>query len=94
MKLVVCIWEDAGDLDDGPWVFRAAVTKSTPFIFHQVGYLHELTADAVVLTACMGEHQMGVRSRIPMGMVKSLIELTEGEPVKIPKKARTKRAAT
>ncbi len=90
MKAVLCVWEDAGDLDDGPWVFRKEVKPSEPFIFHQVGYLHELTPEAVVLTSCVGAEQMGVRSRIPIGMVRSLVELKEGVPVKIPKKRRAK----
>ena len=93
MKLVRCVWEDAGELDEGPWAYRATAVASTPFIFHQVGYLYEMTHDAVVLTACMGEHQMGPRSRIPIGMVRSLVELIEGGPVKIPKKRKPKVAA-
>jgi hypothetical protein len=90
MKLVQCIWEDAAELDGGPWADRKGAQPSTPTIFHQVGYLYELTHDAVVLTACVGEDQMGPRTRIPRGMVRSLVELTLGEPVKIPKKPRTK----
>ena len=88
MKLVRVIWEDACDLDDGPWTFRKDAKASEPVIFHQVGYLHEITAEAVVLTACVGVDQMGVRSRIPAGMVKSIVELVEGEPVKIPKRRK------
>jgi hypothetical protein len=90
VKPVLCIWEDAGDLDDGPWVHRHEVKPSEPFIFHQIGYLHEITSEAVVLTSCVGVDQMGIRSRIPIGMVRSLVELKEGSPVKIPKKRRTK----
>ena len=91
MRLVLCVWEDAGELDEGPWAFREGAAKNEPFIFHQVGYLHELTHDAVVLTACMGEHQMGPRSRIPAGMVRKIVELTEGEPVKIPKQRKARK---
>lgn len=90
MKLVKCVWEDAGDLDDGPWVTRSEAKASTPFIFHQVGYLYELTPEAVVLTSCVGEEQMAVRSRIPVGMVRSLVELKEGPPVRIPKQRKPK----
>jgi hypothetical protein len=93
MKLVHLCWEDAGDLDEGPWTFRADAKPSTPFIFHQVGFLYELTPEAVVLTACVGEEQMGPRSRIPMGMVKSLTELTAGEPVAIPKRRKPRKPA-
>jgi hypothetical protein len=90
MKPVLCVWEDASDLDDGPWTFRKDAKPSEPVIFHQVGYLYEITADAVVLTQCVGVDQMSPRTRIPAGMVRSLVELTEGTPVKIPKK-RTKK---
>lgn len=88
MKLVRVIWEDASDLDEGPWVHREGMTPSEPTIFHQVGYLCELTREAVVLTACVGKEHMGTRSRIPSGMVRSIVELTEGAPVKIPRKGR------
>jgi hypothetical protein len=90
MKLVACIWEDAAELDEGPWADRRGMQPSTPTIFHQVGYLCELTTQAVVMTACVGEDQMGPRTRIPIGMVRKLVELTEGEPVKIPKQRKTK----
>jgi hypothetical protein len=93
VKIVACVWEDAGELDEGPWTFRVDAKPSTPFIFHQVGYLYELTPEAVVLTACMGEEQMGPRSRIPMGMVKSLTELVNGEPVAIPKRRKPRKKA-
>jgi hypothetical protein len=90
MKPVLLIWEDAGDLDEGPWTERKEAKPSEPFIFHQVGYLYELTPEAVVLTQCVGTDQMSPRTRIPIGMVRSLVELNEGQPVKIPKK-RTKK---
>lgn len=91
MRIVCCIWEDAGELDEGPWTFREDAKPSSPFIFHQVGYLYELTHEAVVLTACIGEEQMGPRSRIPRGMVKSLTELVSGEPVALPRRRNRKK---
>jgi hypothetical protein len=91
MKLVAVVWEDAAELDEGPWADRASAKPSTPVIFHQVGYLFELTPDAVVLTACIGEEQMGPRSRIPAGMVRSLTELLHGEPVAIPKRRKSRK---
>ena len=91
MKLVLCVWEDAAELDEGPWAHRATEVKNEPVIFHQVGYLHELKSDAVVLTACVGIEQMGPRTRIPIGMVRKLVELTEGEPVKIPKQRKARK---
>jgi hypothetical protein len=91
VKLVHLVWEDASELDEGPWAFRADAKPSHPCIFHQVGYLYELTPEAVVLTACIGEEQMGPRSRIPIGMVRSLVELLPGEPVKIPKQRKARK---
>jgi hypothetical protein len=91
MKLVLVVWEDAADTDTGPWVDRKDAAKVQPVIFHQVGWLYELTPSMVVLTAAVGEEQMGVRSQIPMGMVRKLVELTEGLPVKIPKQRRVKK---
>lgn len=91
MRLVLCIWEDAADTDEGPWVDRKDAARVVPVIFHQVGWLYELRPDVVVLTACMGEEQMGVRSQIPIGMVRKLVELTEGLPVKIPKQRKARK---
>lgn len=93
MKLVKVIWEDAGDMDEGPWVYKAEAKPTEAIIFFQVGWLFEHTAEAVVLTPCMGEHQMGVRSRIPIGMVRKMIELTDGADIPIQlKKVRTKKS--
>ncbi len=94
MKVVLCIWEDACELDRGAgeWVYREDVEPSTPVIFHQVGFLYRITADEIELTATVGEEQMGPRSRIPAGMVKSLTELVSGDPVAIPKRRKNRKA--
>ena len=92
MKPVLCVWEDASEADEGPWVDRATAPKALPIIFHQIGYLCEITPEHIVLTACVGEHQIGTRSRIPAGMVRKLVSLNEGDPVKIPKKRRKAQA--
>lgn len=89
MKLVLVEWEDASDVDAGPWVDRATAPEPEPVIFVQVGFLYRLTAREVVLTACVGRDTMGVRSRIPAGMVRRLIELEPaGLPLAIPKKRK------
>ena len=88
MKMVLAIWQDAAEADAGPWVERATLPPIEPVIFHQVGYLYALDAEHVVLTACVGKEQMGVRSQIPTGMVKRLVELTEGKPVPIPRRRK------
>jgi hypothetical protein len=92
MKIVHLVWEDAGDLEQGPWTYRDEAKPSAPFIFHQVGYLYELTPDAVVLTPCVGDVQMAPRTRIPRGMVRSLTELKPGKPVAIPKRRKARKA--
>ncbi len=94
MKLVYVVWEDAADLDEGPWVEREGrpPDSAVDHHFHQVGYLFELTNEAVTLTSCVGKDHMAPRSRIPAGMVRSMVELVEGAPVKIPRKPRIKRA--
>jgi hypothetical protein len=93
VKTVLCVWEDAAELDGGPWADRSEAKPSAPVIFHQVGYLYEISHDAVTLTACVGEEQMAPRTRVPMGMVKSLIELVAGEPVAIPKRRKPRKPA-
>ncbi len=92
MRIVLCIWEDASELDQGAgaWVYREDVKPSTPVIFHQVGFLYRITPDEIELTACVGEEQIAPRSRIPAGMVRSLTELVSGDPVAIPKRRKSR----
>ena len=90
MKPVLVIWGDAVELDSGPWVDRDGASKPKAEIFHQVGYVFEHTSDGLTLTAAMGEHQMAPRTFIPAGMILKLVELVEGEPVKIPKRKRAR----
>lgn len=88
MKAVLCIWEDCNEVDEGPWVDRGTAPEPVPIIFHQVGFLYCITSTEVVLTSCIGVHQMGVRTRIPAGMVRCITELISGEPIALPKKRR------
>lgn len=92
MKLVLVVWEDASIMDDGPWTERESARPHEPTIFHQVGWLYSLDSEAVVLTAAVSDKLMAPRDRIPVGMVKQLLELEpeSGAPVPIPKKRRTK----
>lgn len=76
MKMVKVIWEDAGDIDTGPWVERAGLTPSKAIIIHQIGYVVEDTEEALVLTSAVEEDFLGIRSRIPRGMIKNVVELT------------------
>lgn len=84
LRLVRVVWEDAGAVDVGPWVQRADLPAVTPVHFDQVGWLLELTAEHVVLSACVGEDLMGPRDRIPLGMVRSIHEFAEGDGRRVP----------
>lgn len=83
MKLVLIVWHDAADVDSGTWVDRKDAPKHVPVIFHQVGYIYEVTKDEIHLTSCVGAETMAPRTAIPRGMVKKIVELTEGKPVKV-----------
>lgn len=91
MRRVLVVWEDASEADDGPWVDRGTVAPAEAIIFHQVGFVLSMTSTEVVLTACVGEHQMGSRTRIPAGMVRSMTELVDGEPIALPKPKRKRK---
>jgi len=90
MKLVLCVWDDASDLDEGPWVGRHDAPKPVASIFHQVGFILELNPEELILVHAVGAEQTSIRARIPVGMIKRLVELNEGTVVKIPKKRRAK----
>lgn len=88
MKMVLAIWEDASAADSETWVDRGTARTPEAIIFHQVGFLFSISPTEIVLTECVGEHVMGARTRIPAGMVKSLVELAAGLPMSIPKHRR------
>jgi len=92
-RLVYIEWEDASSVDlTTGWVYREGAPPPDVRVFKQVGFLLELTPEAIVLTAALDEHQMGPRTRIPAGMLRHLVELdiALGAPLKIPKKRRRK----
>jgi hypothetical protein len=91
LRLVRVIWEDASIADDGgPWIDRDGIKSPEPVMFDQVGWLFELTASHVVISACVGERLIAPRDRIPTGMVRSITEFTVdgGVAVPIPKKRK------
>ena len=88
MKHVLAVWGDAAELDEGPWVERENASKPKAEVFHQVGYVYEITSEGLTLTAAVSDTQMAPRDFIPAGMILKLVELVEGEPVKIPKRKR------
>lgn len=87
LRLVRVIWEDASVVDDGTWVSRDGLKKPEPVIFDQVGWLWELTPAHVVLCDCAGKELIAPRTRIPLGMVRSMREYAPngGKSVKLPK---------
>ena len=87
--MALVVWEDASEADDGPWVDRGTAPEAETIIFHQVGFIYRHTATELVLTSCVGEHQMSTRTRIPAGMVRSVVELVAGKPVPVPKRKKT-----
>jgi hypothetical protein len=92
LKLVRVLWEDASVADSDTWVQRADLPAPDVVVFDQVGWLFDLTAEHVVLSDCVGVDLIGPRTRIPAGMVKSIVEYepTNAAPLAIPKKKRKK----
>lgn len=92
MKLVLVEWEDAALIDSGTWVDRQGAEASKPVIFQSVGWLYELAPDAVTITDTTGADLMSPRNRIPIGMVRKLVEFNPaaGKPVPTPKRKRTR----
>ena len=88
MRMALVVWEDASEADSGPWVDRGTAPEAETIIFHQVGFIYSMTPAAVVLTSCVGEHQMSTRTRIPAGMVRSITELVSGAVIALPKRKR------
>ena len=84
MKLVLVTWEDASD-DETTWVHRKDAQPAKVIIFQQVGWLIEATADHVLMTCAINDELIAARSRIPRGMVHSVIELDpNGKRVALP----------
>ncbi len=90
MKMVLVEWEDAALLDSGTWVNRADAEPSKAVIFHSLGWLYELSPEAVTLTDTANPDFMSPRNRIPVGMVRKLLEFdpSSGKALAIPKPKR------
>ena len=93
-RLVKVVWEDASIADDGTWVSKDGLQKPEAIVFESVGWLMELDASCVVLSACMGRALIAPRDRIPIGMVRSITEFdpSAGTAVAIPKKRRARKS--
>ncbi len=88
LKLVRVMWEDASVVDTDTWVDRATMPPATPMVFDSVGWLIELTPEHVVLSDCVGAQHIGPRLRLPLGMVKQIVEfhVDSGHPVRLPRR--------
>lgn len=75
MQLVYIEWEDASAADDSTWVDIADAPPAEKILFRQAGFLVDADHEALVLTEAIGRYQMAPRTRIPLGMVRSLVYL-------------------
>lgn len=93
MKMVLVEWEDASIVDDSAWVDVGTTKKPEARVFRQVGWLVEMAPDAVILTSAYDHISMATRERIPLGMVRSVVEFNpeKGTPLKLPTR-RSRRA--
>jgi len=92
MKMVRVEWEDASIADEGTWVAREGLAPAHVVIFSQVGYLLGISPTEVLLTAAVSDTLIAPRDRIPLGMIQSIVELTPGEPVKLPRRKSVRKA--
>ncbi len=69
--LVLVEWEDATQLDAGPWADNEPVAYK-PKVFQQVGFLLSDTAEGVILTHAWSDNLVATRDQIPRGMVRSV----------------------
>ncbi len=95
LKLVRVQWEDASVADDSVWVAKEGLPPPEMIVFDQVGYLLELNDSHIVLTSCVGRTMLAARDRIPIGMVRKIVEFdqTSGKPVRIPKPRAKRKTA-
>ena len=72
MTPVIVEWEDACEMDATPWVSSDADFPIPALLVKQIGYLMHEDKAHVVLTSAYAEGQVGRRTQIPRGMVKSI----------------------
>jgi hypothetical protein len=83
--LVLVVWEDAKQIDAGPW----AENKDHDYkahLVHQVGFLLAHTEDGVILTQAWHPELVGARDQVPIGMIRSITPL---QPMSAPKRKRS-----
>jgi hypothetical protein len=77
LRCVFVEWEDAGSLDGEGWVHRSTAPAPEPHMFKQVGFIVSVDESALVLTEAYNEDQMAPRTRIPVGMIRRIVDLDE-----------------
>lgn len=70
--MVLCVWEDATVLDDGPWTDNAVSTEYAPRLISQVGFLVADLPQGIQLSEAVGEGLMAPRTQVPRAMVRSI----------------------
>jgi hypothetical protein len=80
--LVMVVWEDAKQIDSGPWAENRDHDYK-PHLVYQVGFLLSNTDKGVILTAAWHPDLVGSRDQVPIGMIRSITPL---EPAKPPRK--------
>lgn len=77
-QLMYVEWEDASDVDDSlGWVTRADAKPAKAVIIRQVGFVTEVDGEALVMTQAFSDELMASRTRIPLGMVRKALDLSE-----------------
>ena len=80
--VVAIVWEDAKQIDGGPWAENAKHDYQSHLV-HQVGFLLAHTDQGVILTQAWHPDLVAARDQIPLGMIRSMTVL---EPAKPPRK--------
>jgi len=78
MELLYVEWEDASSADSPGWTYIAGATPAEVRVFKQVGFVFDADPWCIVLTEAYDRHQMGPRTRIPMGMIRRAVYLDPG----------------
>jgi hypothetical protein len=82
--LVLCVWEDAKQIDSGTWVENKDHIYEKHLV-HQVGFLLASTDEGVILTQAWHPDLVGARDQVPIGMIRSITPL---QPMPAPRRKR------
>lgn len=72
------MWEDAAELDTGPWAEHEENFEYSPVLCEQVGFLLYDGPEGIVITdAIIEDGTVARRNQIPRGMIRSVVWLTQ-----------------